>query len=114
VTSKRTREHFGVGKLALNRATSVFVKGHPSARFISDLNGFDPSSYNGERGLVFAIMAWLATRLEAVGTLPAHQVLKGLPEFKRQMRSLRKNWDDRPPWADVVLAALKIAKWLSR
>jgi hypothetical protein len=94
---------------------AIVPAGHQYTRFISDLGGFDPPPYNGsERGLVFAIMAWLATRVDAIGTLSPQQVFKGLPEFKSEMRSLRKTWDKRPPWADVVLAALKIAKQLGR
>ena len=86
---------------------------HQYGRYISDLTGFDPITHNGsERGLTIAIMTWLATRVDAVGTLTPQQVLKGLPEFRRAMRSLRKTWGDRPPWADVVLAALKVAKGL--
>ena len=85
--------------------------GHPYGRFISDLAGYDPVVHNGtERGLVVAVMRWLATRVDAADTLSPDQVLKGLPEFKRAMRKLRKSWGPWPPWADVVLAGLQIAK----
>lgn len=89
--------------------------GHQYGRYISDLAGFDPVMHDStERSLTVALMAWLATRVDAVGTLSPQQVLKGLPPFRREMRSLRKTWGQWPPWADVVLAALKIAKQLGR
>ena len=89
--------------------------GHQYGHFISDLAGFDPVTRDGtERGLVVAIMAWLTTRVDATGTLSPQQVLKGLPRFRREMRSLRKTWGQWPPWVDVVLAAIEIAKQLDR
>jgi hypothetical protein len=89
--------------------------GHPYGRFISDLAGFDPVTHNGsDRGLVVAVMTWLATRVDSAGTLSPQQVLKGLPEFRRELRRLRKTWGQSPPSADVVLAAFKIAKQLGR
>ena len=37
--------------------------GHPYGRYISDLAGFDPVTHNStERGLIVAIMTWLATK----------------------------------------------------
>lgn len=89
--------------------------GHQYSRFISDLAGFDPVTHNGtDRGLIVAVMTWLATRIDATDTLSPQQVLKGLPQFRRELRTLRKTWGHWPPWADVVLAALKIAKQLGR
>jgi len=87
--------------------------GHPYGRYISDLAGFDPVTHNStERGLIVAIMTWFATRVDAVGTPTPQQVLKGLLQFSGEMRSLRRTWGQWPPWADVVLAALKVAKRL--
>lgn len=87
--------------------------GHAYGRYISDLAGFDPVAHDGsERSLIVTLMAWLATRVDAVGTLSPRQVLKGLPKFRREMRSLRKTWGPWPPWVDVVLAGLKMAKQL--
>jgi hypothetical protein len=87
--------------------------GHPYGRYISDLAGFDPITHDGsERGLILAIMTWLATRVDAVGTLTPQQVHKGLPEFRRATRSLRKTWGQWPPWVAMVLAALNVAKGL--
>jgi len=89
--------------------------GHEYGRYISDLAGFDPVEHDGtERGLIIAVMAWLATRVDAVGTMPPQQVLKGLAPFRREMRSLRKIWGPWPPWVDVVIAATRIARKLGR
>jgi len=89
--------------------------GHQYSRYISDLAGFDPVTHDGtERGLILAVMAWLATRADAVGKVSPQEVFKGLPQFRREMRSLRKTWGQWPPWVDVVLAALKVAKQLGR
>jgi hypothetical protein len=92
----------------------VVPAGHGYGRFISDLAGFDPLICDGtERSLVVGIMGWLATRADAAATLVPQRVMKGLPSFRREMRTLRKTWGDSPPWADVVLAGLKIARKLS-
>ncbi len=89
--------------------------GHQYSRYISDLAGFDPVTHDStERALIMALMPWLTTRADAVGTLSPRQVLKGLPRFSREMRFLRKTWGPWPPWVDVVLAALKVAKQLYR
>ena len=88
--------------------------GHQYGRFISDLSGFDPVTYDGsERGLVVAIVTWLSTRVDAIRVVSPQLVLKGLLEFRREMRKLRKTWGPWPPWADIVLGALKIAKRLT-
>jgi hypothetical protein len=70
---------------------------HQYGRFISDLAGFDPVTHNGtDRGLVVAVMTWLATRPDAAGTLSPQQVLKGLPRLRRELRTLRKTWGHWP------------------
>jgi hypothetical protein len=72
--------------------------GHQYGRYVSDLAGFDPVMHDGtERGLILALMAWLATRVDAAGTMSPQQVLKGLPRFRREMCSLRKTWGHWPP-----------------
>jgi len=87
---------------------------HPYARYVSDLAGFDPKMYDGsELSLISALVAWLATRVDAVETLSPKQVLSGLSQFQLEMRNLR-NTRGEPPWADVVLAALRVAKQLGR
>ncbi|HTX34419.1 MAG TPA: hypothetical protein VME43_05330 [Bryobacteraceae bacterium] len=104
-----------LGRRSANRHDwlAMVPAGHQYGRFISDLAGFDPLVHDGtERGLIVAIMSWLATRVDSVGTLSPGQVLKGLPRFSGEMRSLRRIWGHWPPWADVVLAALKVAKRL--
>ena len=73
-----------LGRRAANRHDwlAMVPAGHQYGRFISDLAGFDPLVHDGtERGLIVAIMSWLATRVDAVGTLSPGQVLKGLPQF---------------------------------
>ncbi len=93
----------------------IVPAGHGYARYISDLAGFDPVTHDStEPSLIAALMSWLATRVDAVDTLSPRQVLMGLPLFRREMRSLRETWGQWPPWVDVVLATLKIAKQLGR
>jgi hypothetical protein len=85
--------------------------GHQYGRFISDLAGFDPVEHDGtERSVILAVMRWLASRVDAGRTLSPEQVLNRLPEFRRAMRKLRRTWGPWPPWADVVLAGLQLAK----
>jgi hypothetical protein len=76
--------------------------GHRYAQYRSDLAGFDPITHDrSERSLVVAIMSWLATRVDAVDTLTPQQVLKGLPMYRAEMRSLRKTWGERPGAKDL-------------
>jgi hypothetical protein len=106
-----------LGKRAADRHDWLVMvpSGHHYGRYISDLAGFDPVTHDStERGLIMAVMPWLATRVDAVDTPSPHQVLNFLPRFNRLMRSLRITWGQSPPWADVVLAALEVANQLGR
>ncbi len=85
--------------------------GHRYEAFISDILGFDPGRHDKSvPAIVKAVMTWLATRLDAVRTPNPQQVISALPEFDDEIRALRDTWGPSPPWADIVLAGLKIAK----
>lgn len=85
--------------------------GHQYQAFISDISGFDPGMHDGSvPGIVTSVMAWLATRTDAVRTPNPQQVLSVLPEFDEEIRALRDTWGPFPPWADIVLAGLKVAR----
>jgi hypothetical protein len=85
--------------------------GHQYQAFLSDIAGFDPGTHDGSvPGIVTAVMAWLATRPDADRTPNPRQVLSVLPQFDAEIRELRRMWGPVPPWADIVLAAIKIAK----
>ena len=85
--------------------------GHQYQAFISDISGFDPGTHDGSvPGIVTTVMAWLATRPDTVRIPNPRQVLTVLPEFDAAIRALRDMWGPSPPWADIVLAGLKVAK----
>jgi hypothetical protein len=85
--------------------------GHAYNRFVSDLAGFDPSQHDGSLNtIVAAAMAWLVTRPEAIADVTPRQVLSKLPEFQSKKKELERDWGGYPPWEDIVLAAIKIAK----
>ena len=85
--------------------------GHQYQAFISDISGFDPGMHDGSvPGIVTTVMAWLATRPDTVRTPNPRQVISALPEFDAAIRALRGTWGPFPPWADIVLAGLKVAK----
>ncbi len=89
-------------------------RGHTYARFVSDLAGYDPVPYNGSvPGVVFAVMPWLATRPDSVPSVTPQQVLEALPQFQRRREALNDHWGGLPPWADLVMLALEIARQLS-
>lgn len=82
---------------------------HPYRHFISDLAGYDPTEYDGTPpGAVPAVMAWLATRQDAVACPTPSDVLKILPDFHAALSELRGRWHGQAPWADLVLEAIKI------
>ena len=85
--------------------------GHQYRAFISDNAGFDPRMHDGSvPGIVTTVMAWLATRPDTVRTPNPRQVISLLPEFDAAMRALRTTWGPSPPWADIVLAAMHVAR----
>src|SRR5260370_582208 len=46
---------------------SLVPKGHAYLRFVSDLAAYDPATHDGSvQGIVVAVMAWLATRKDAI------------------------------------------------
>jgi hypothetical protein len=81
-------------------------EGHLYARFISDLAGHDPKTHNGTvESIVPKVMAWLATRRDAVYVPTPDQVLAALPAFEQRKRELLTQWREEVPWADQILAA---------
>ncbi len=88
-------------------------EGHQYLRFVSDLAGFDPFRYEGTtESAVPKVMLWLATRPDVVRTPTPKAVLDALPEFEREKARLEAEWQGEVPWADLVLAALDIARQL--
>lgn len=86
-------------------------KGHAYLRFISDLAAYDPATHDGSaESVTVAVIAWLATREEAVPPITPKRVLAALPEFQAKRRELADAWHGYPPWPDVVLAAIEVAK----
>jgi hypothetical protein len=86
-------------------------RGHAYLRFVSDLAAYDPATHDGSiESVTVAVMAWLATREEAVPPVTPKEVLAKLPEFQEKRRDLAVLWHQYPPWADVVLAAIEVAK----
>lgn len=105
------RRYLGTRRTERHDWMAMVPSGHAYGRYISDLAGFDPATHDGtDRGLIFALMPWLITREGAEGTLSPQRVTAALPRFGREMRLLRKTWGNWPPWADVILAAQKVAK----
>jgi hypothetical protein len=81
-------------------------EGHQYLKFLSDLAGFDPYRYDGTvQTLIPKVMAWLATRPDAVRTPTPQDVLTALPTFAAAKGHLQRQWGDDIPWADIVLAA---------
>jgi hypothetical protein len=89
-------------------------KGHPYARFISDLAAYDPVAHDGSiPSVVIAIMSWLATRPDAIQTATPREVLALLPTFHSRKQALKEAWGGLPPWADILVLAIEIAKQLA-
>jgi hypothetical protein len=80
--------------------------GHQYVKFISDLTGYDPKTYDGTVDCVVAkVMAWLATRDDAVYVPTPEEVIAALPEFETKKREATLAWHGELPWADLILAA---------
>ena len=89
-------------------------EGHAHIRFVSDLAAYDPATHDGSvPGVVVAVMSWLATRIDAIPTVTPKEVLALLPTFQENRKGLAEAWGGFPPWADIILAALNLAKQLT-
>jgi hypothetical protein len=84
-------------------------KGHTYTRFASDLAGYDPSEYDGSvQTIVPVVMAWLATRQDAVRCPAPQAVLGMLPSFVAARAELSLAWCGCEPWADLLMTAMQI------
>lgn len=88
--------------------------GHTYVRFVSDLAAYDPATHDGSvASIVVAVMSWLATRPEAIPPVTPKQVLDLLPTFQQRKKTLDDSWGGFPPWADIIVAAIDVARQLS-
>jgi hypothetical protein len=86
-------------------------EGHVYLKVVSDLAGFDPMRYDGgTESVIPKVISWLATRPDAVQAPTPKSVLAELPSFQAEKDRLQKEWQGNVPWADLVLAALKISE----
>jgi hypothetical protein len=86
-------------------------RGHAYLRFISDLAAYDPATHDGSmESVVIAVMAWLSTRKDAIPPVTPSDVLAALPRFKTEKSALEMAWGGQPPWPDIVLAAIRVAR----
>jgi hypothetical protein len=64
-------------------------KGHAYLRFVSDLAAFDPATHDGTvKGVVFAVMPWLATREGRIPPVTPTQVLAAFPRFRAEKENV--------------------------
>jgi hypothetical protein len=88
-------------------------KGHAYLRFVSDLAAYDPATHDGSiESVIPPIMAWLSTRRDAGLSTTPREVLSKLPIFLAKKQELDVAWGGYPPWPDIVLAAIDVAKTL--
>jgi len=89
-------------------------RGHPYARFVSDLAAYDPVAHDGSvPSVVIAVMSWLATRPDAIPTATPLEVLALLPTFQSRRQALNEAWGGLPPWGHILVLAIEIAKQLA-
>jgi len=86
-------------------------EGHAYGKLISDLAAFDPPRHDGSvEKVTSAVMAWLATRKDAVPAVTPKLVLSKLSEFREKKAGLDDTWGGYTPWADVIVLANETAK----
>ena len=61
-------------------------------------------------GWVPPVMAWMATRPDAVECAAPRQVLPSLAKFGSALVELREKWHDHAPWTHVVVEAQNVAR----
>ncbi len=90
------------------KRTGTIGEGHQYSRFLSDLAGYDPKKHNGTvEGLIPMVIAWLATRPEAIAVPTPRRVITALATFQEEKAKLVAEWGREVPWADLVLAAMR-------
>ena len=68
-------------------------RGHAYLRFASDLAAYDPATHDGSvESVTVAVIAWLATREEAVPAVTPDIVLSALPQFTAMKLALAAAW----------------------
>jgi hypothetical protein len=78
---------------------------------VSDLAAYDPATHDGSiESVVVAVIAWLSTRKDASPPITPREVLLRLPLFRAKRRELDAAWRGYPPWSDIVLAAISVAR----
>ena len=88
-------------------------RGHAYLRFASDLAAYDPATHDGStESVIIPVMTWLSTRPDAVTPTTPREVLSKLPVFQARKQELDADWGGYPPWPDIVLAAIDVAKTL--
>lgn len=104
-------EKFGNTHNAKSHDWLILVpKGHIYTKFASDLAGYDPSEHEGSvETIVPSIMAWLATREDAVRCPSPKAVLEVLPIFQSAREELCSEWHGHEPWPDLLMEGLRIA-----
>jgi hypothetical protein len=86
-------------------------KGHAYLRFVSDLAAYDPATHDGSvESVILPVILWLSTRRDAVLPTTPREVISKLPIFQAKKKELDSAWSGYPPWPDVVLAAILVAK----
>jgi hypothetical protein len=89
-------------------------RGHAYHRFISDLAAYDPGTHDGSvPGVVVAVVSWLATQKDAILPVTPREVLQVLPTFQARRLEIDEAWHGYPPWADIVMAAVELARLLA-
>jgi hypothetical protein len=89
-------------------------QGHAYHRFVSDLAAYDPLTHDGSiASVIVAVMSWLATRRDAIPPVTPKEVLAILPSFQSRKRELEAEWGGYPPWSDVVMTAIDLARLLT-
>jgi hypothetical protein len=86
-------------------------QGHSYKKFVSDLAGYDVREHDGTpRSAVPPMMAWLATRTDAVCVPTPQAVLSELPALQAANRELDQRWEGCAPWTDLIVASLSVAQ----
>ncbi len=93
-----------VGKKNQHEWFPLVKAGHAYQRYISDLSGFDPATYDGTSlAILQKVMSWLIN-LPGANVITPPRAFAALPSFQAEVEQIKQDWGEKV-WGHMLDAA---------